>query len=176
MIWLKSPACRGSRDASRRRRRKEVWKERTVVAAATKETFPFFSDVARRSTRGRHECQPYQITWPGGERGHRPQCLICGLAFFSLSLLSVRRLKGLFGILLYFIFFAVFELVASAFPRAPAPSCAARFDLRVLRSQRDTSVHLKSSMSQQRHSMYLMETEANSLYICVNTKGVAVYI
>lgn len=44
MIWFKrkeSPACRRSRDASRRRRKEGVLKERTVVAAATKETFPF---------------------------------------------------------------------------------------------------------------------------------------
>lgn len=97
------------------------------------------------------------------------------LLFFSLSPVCPSAKRSVWDFTLFY-FFAVFELVASAFPRAPAQSCAARFDLRVLRSQRDTSVHLKSSMSQQRHSMYLMETEANSLYICVNTKGVAVYI
>lgn len=54
-----------------------------------------------------------------------------------------------------------------------APSRAAQFDLK---SQRDASVHLESSISQQRHSRYLIKAEMNTLYIYVNTKGVAVYI
>lgn len=77
-------------------------------------------------------------------------------------------------------FFAVFELVASAFTEScvQAPSRAARFHLLGLISQRDVRFkHRKeSSISQQRHLRYLIEAETNTLYIRVNTKGVAVYI
>lgn len=49
--------------------------------------------------------------------------------------------------------------------RAEAPSRAAQFDLLVLKSQRDISVHLESWISQQCHSRYLIKTEMNTLYI-----------
>lgn len=59
--------------------------------------------------------------------------------------------------------------------RAEAPSRAAQFDLLVLKSQRDISVHLESKISQQRHSRYWIKTEINTLYICVNKESLCIF-
>lgn len=124
---------------------------------------------------------PYQNTlWPGGGRGPKPQCLLCGLPLFSKCFFFFLPFQLFWLKALFEDFFAVFELVASAFTEScvQAPSRAARFHLLGLISQRDVRFkHRKeSSISQQRHLRYLIEAETNTLYIRVNTKGVAVYI
>lgn len=80
-MWVGS-VCGGGGDW------KEFWRKTDCCRHGNKGTPPFLSGVAHPSTCGRDECQPYQKnpdTWPGGERGRRPQCLKCGLASFLLS-------------------------------------------------------------------------------------------
>lgn len=151
----------------------------TVAATVTEKTIPpcFFalslSGFAHQSTCGRHApALQKHLAWRG-RRGQKPQCLLCGLPFFFL-LLSLSCLGWKLCLRIFCSIWVGSKCLSKS--RVEAPSRAAQFDLLVLKSQRDISVHLKSSISQQRHSRYLIETEINTLYICVNTKGVAVYI
>lgn len=154
--------------------KEEFWGKWTVAATVTEETLPLLCLFPALPINPPVAImrQPYQNTWPGGERGQKPQCLICGLAFCFL--LSVSCLGWKLCLRIFCSIWVGSKCLSKSCIKAP--SRAAHFDLLVLKSQRDESVHLKSSISQQRHSRYLIKTEMNTLYICVNTKGVAVYI
>lgn len=86
----------------------------TVATTVTDENFPLLCLFPALPTDPPVAVirQPYQNTWPGGERGQKPQCLLCGLPFLFSCLSVVLAESSVWG------FFAVFELVASAFPRA----------------------------------------------------------
>lgn len=74
--------------------------------------------------------QPYQNTWPGGGEGTETPVPTMWPSIYSSPVSQLSWLKALSED-----FFAVFELVASAFLRATsgAPSRAAQFDLLVLK-------------------------------------------
>lgn len=144
----------------------EFWGKRTVAATVTEETLPFCFPASPTSPPVAITGQPYQNTRPGGEEGTEtpvPNTWPCILLIFS-CLPVVSAESSVWG------FFAVFELVASAFLRAAprAPSRAAHFDLLV------SQISKGSKCTFEFHSNAIQgiwsKTEMNTLYIRVNTK------
>lgn len=108
--------------------------------------------------------QPYQNIWPGGGRGDRnPTVPTMWPSIFFSPVSQLSWLKN--SCLRIFCSIWVGSKCLSK-SRVEAPSRAAQFDLLVLKSQRDISVHLESSISQQRHTRYLIKTEMNTVHMC----------
>lgn len=128
------------------------------------------SGFAHQSTCGRHApALPKHLAWRG--RGDwNPSAYYVAFHLFFSCLSVVLAESSVWG------FFCSIWVGSKCLSKSHVGGSKSRCPVWPPCSQRDISVHRESSISQQRHSRYLIKTEMNTLYICVNTKGVAVYI